>query len=577
MATDDGSSFAAQLMAMLPASNLNIWHVVIVAALALYGCAALCLALRYSAGTPERLVVNRFICCWGDLFSGKACCLYKVIFSPAILVVQSVRIYFFSCIRVYCRRLFWTFFGCCHSFFVDYEFPPKAASIGKACLEEGLSESSKEVIWVRAMDFGRPDVRQRPTRPHIWGPSLPLFQGHLDVQDILADRANDCWLRSALAILAEREEAITSLFLTPEIDPRGRYIVRLFDPQEQLWRALVVDDLIPCVVDPSAPDGVLRNASGAPQAKFGHSQVKQLWPMVLEKAFAKFCGSFRAVEEGITEWALVCMTGGKAWRYEVGGHSNTWERSDLIIFEDPKDRRACGFKPTWDQYDSGELFELLRYYHRRGAALCCGGVKPAGKAQGLTHPHALAVLDICTVRRTLHSKQYFRFVQVRRPVGAGDWKGPWSDGSPEWEQYPYVRKQLGFQEQADSYWIQWEDLCTYWSYIGCVDFKRDVASLRPPLYAQSDAAGPFKAFLRGCGRFWCLCSGLRHLLVAHEGSLDQVVKPDFSRSCGIDDAGIYCRVCEMESIHVDRSPRRPYEPHEISLVVESQRALLSSK
>eukprot|EP00405_Crypthecodinium_cohnii_P027135 CAMPEP_0206505658 /NCGR_PEP_ID=MMETSP0324_2-20121206/56273_1 /ASSEMBLY_ACC=CAM_ASM_000836 /TAXON_ID=2866 /ORGANISM="Crypthecodinium cohnii, Strain Seligo" /LENGTH=571 /DNA_ID=CAMNT_0053995183 /DNA_START=181 /DNA_END=1897 /DNA_ORIENTATION=+ len=571
MATDDGSSFAAQLMAMLPASNLNIWHVVIVAALALYGCAALCLALRYSAGTPERLVVNRFICCWGDLFSGKACCLYKVIFSPAILVVQSVRIYFFSCIRVYCRRLFWTFFGCCHSFFVDYEFPPKAASIGKACLEEGLSESSKEVIWVRAMDFGRPDVRQRPTRPHIWGPSLPLFQGHLDVQDILADRANS-WLRSALAILAEREEAITSLFLTPEIDPRGRYIVRLFDPQEQLWRALVVDDLIPCVVDPSAPDGVLRNASGAPQAKFGHSQVKQLWPMVLEKAFAKFCGSFRAVEEGITEWALVCMTGGKAWRYEVGGHSNTWERSDLIIFEDPKDRRACGFKPTWDQYDSGELFELLRYYHRRGAALCCGGVKPAGKAQGLTHPHALAVLDIAqfeerSIPSSTSGSSRCEDLSVQA-IG----KAPGPTAAPSGSSIP----------TSGSSWASRSKLTRTGS------SGRTSAPTGATLAASTssatwrrcgrrDAAGPFKAFLRGCGRFWCLCSGLRHLLVAHEGSLDQVVKPDFSRSCGIDDAGIYCRVCEMESIHVDRSPRRPYEPHEISLVVESQRALLSSK
>ncbi len=41
----------------------------------------------------------------------------------------------------------------------------------------------------------------------------------------------DCWLVAALASASEYRQVIQRAFLVPEYNPRGRYPVRLFDPQ----------------------------------------------------------------------------------------------------------------------------------------------------------------------------------------------------------------------------------------------------------------------------------------------------------------------------------------------------------
>mmetsp|Transcript_119070 Transcript_119070/g.297084 ORF Transcript_119070/g.297084 Transcript_119070/m.297084 type:complete len:99 (+) Transcript_119070:1-297(+) len=94
----------------------------------------------------------------------------------------------------------------------------------------------------------------------------------------------------------------------------------------------------------------------------------------------------------------------------------------------------------------------------------------------------------------------------------------------------------------------------------------DINSLRPPLYFESEPAGPLKSFLKGCGQFWCLCSGLRHLLMTHQASSAQVSSDEFHRACGFDPSGIYCRVMEQETVHVDgKGGALMKDPHEVNL------------
>lgn len=114
-----------------------------------------------------------------------------------------------------------------------------------------------------------------------------------------------------------------------------------------------------------------------------------------------------------------------------------------------------------------------------------------------------------TARTNLESDQYFRFVQVRNPWGTGEWTGPWSDEGPEWERFPHVKRELRFEKGDDgAFWMQWEDFCRYWSYVGCVDCNIDIKSLRSPHYLETDPSGPFKAMLLGCGLYWvCPCPG----------------------------------------------------------------------
>lgn len=526
--------------------------------LGLYGF----LRSRFRDGTYERHLLDRSLWCWEDLYTGRACILYTIFFSPVLLVWHAIRIYVPYCLVVYLYRIFWVLFGPCFKLYTDPEFPPDDRSVGQVggdTANEAAGHSTAKVIWVRAMDFARPNVLQRPNHPVANRTDMCLFQGKIEAQDILQGQLGDCWLLAAMATLAEREGLINRLFLTREIDPRGKYSIQLYDVHEARWKVFVIDDYIPCKADPSAPDGVARGRSvgsghiSLPQALYAKPNGPEIWCMLLEKAMAKLCGNYHTIEGGITEWGIVAMTGGTAWRYELQANG-LWQRMDLVATEgkDPNDKRSVGFRMTEERHEAEDFFKLLRHYHRCGAVLCCGGVKNEGKAYGLVMGHAFSLLQVVSVRQAMTSEKYFRMVQVRNPWGQGEWKGSWSDKSPEWDHFPYVRKKLGFEGGEDGcFWMQWEDFIRYWGYVGCVDCNRDILTLRSPLYVEKQMCGPMKAFCKGCAQYWCLCYGPQHYFISHEASVETVDDSVIHRSCGVDPTGAYCRVCEHDPVHID--------------------------
>ena len=346
---------AAAALWLLASGVARLWA--LAAVLAAYA-AVYALVRRKLADRPaEMRQADRLLCCWASLYSGRACWCYNLLFAPALLLVHACRIYGGSCLGVYGARLFWLAFGPCMGYFVDKDFPPEASSLGQVAGDDANQESGKSdgsVVWVRAMDFCRKDVRERPPRPALFGTEMCLFQGRIeafiyiyiyiyvhiyiyiyiererDIEacDILQGALGDCWLLAAIAALAEREGGISARFLTREVDPRGQYKVSLFDPQEKRWRVVVVDDHVPCERDSREADGVRRGADGMPEAQYARPYGREIWAMILEKAFAKLCGGYAAIEAGITEWGIVCLTGGEAWRYELA-KGGLWRRSDM--------------------------------------------------------------------------------------------------------------------------------------------------------------------------------------------------------------------------------------------------------
>ena len=89
--------------------------------------------------------------------------------------------------------------------------------------------------------------------------------------DVQQGALGDCWLLSALALLAEKPSLLEALLPTRVANDAGAYHVRLCCDGE--WRTLLVDDLLPCT------------AHGAPA--FGSAARRQLWVPLVEKACAK--------------------------------------------------------------------------------------------------------------------------------------------------------------------------------------------------------------------------------------------------------------------------------------------------
>ena len=122
------------------------------------------------------------------------------------------------------------------------------------------------------------------------------------------------------------------------------------------WSGVVIDDLIPC--EPLQP----WEEDATPV--FSKPQGNELWVLLLEKAFAKFVGTYGDLSGGQTSWAWQALTGveEQLWHYREG---DVWK--ECIVRPEQQcemmktDRRACPFFPTGAAGKTdAEIFALVQ-------------------------------------------------------------------------------------------------------------------------------------------------------------------------------------------------------------------------
>lgn len=309
------------------------------------------------------------------------------------------------------------------------------------CGDDALGNSqlvSKNPVWERMTNMA---------------PNPQMTTGGYSPDDIRQGELGDCWLLSAMSVAAMRPEVLDNVLLTKEQNDAGVYAVRLW--KNGAWVTIVIDDRFPtkagCYQKPG--EDVLWGGEPDPAAgKYAKPlfvssrDINEWWMLAIEKAYAKYHGSYAAIEGGWVHTALVDFTGGMP---------------ETITLSDEKTAVAV---------NDGSLWAKLQRYQELGYLL--GSGSPAGSdtdisGEGIVQGHAYAVL---TMVEESDSRGTHQLIQLRNPWGQTEWNGDWSDDDVvRWTRRMKAKLRYDPKAKEDSndgiFFMSFRDFCAHYENI----------------------------------------------------------------------------------------------------------------
>uniref|UniRef100_H3CM28 Zgc:85932 n=1 Tax=Tetraodon nigroviridis TaxID=99883 RepID=H3CM28_TETNG len=234
--------------------------------------------------------------------------------------------------------------------------------------------------------------------------------------DICQGKLSDCWLLAAIASLSVHPpllKQVVPLQQSFQDGYNGCFTFRFWVYGQ--WQEVRIDDLLPTV------DDRLIYLSSPDRCEF--------WSALLEKAYAKLKGGYRALDMGFSHEAMVDMTGGVT---EV-----------LNVAALP-----------------GDLPALLSHLLSKGALINCAnsqGPLEQKNGLGIVFRHAYSLTAVEEVKTSRGTEC---LVRLLNPWGNTEWEGPWSDlKGPEWNTVSFEeQKRLGRVSQDDGeFWMSVSD------------------------------------------------------------------------------------------------------------------------
>ncbi|XP_037533857.1 calpain-9 [Nematolebias whitei] len=233
--------------------------------------------------------------------------------------------------------------------------------------------------------------------------------------DICQGKLSDCWVLSAIASLAVHPsllQKVVPLNQSFQDGYNGSFTFRFW--QYGQWEEVRIDDLLP--------------TNGNKLVYLSSPERQEFWSSLLEKAYAKLKGGYRALDMGYPHEAMVDMTGGVAEVFNIALSKN--------------------------------LPDLLGHLLAKGALINCANNKgPLEQMNelGIMFRHAYSLTAIKKVKTT-HG--VVDLVRILNPWGNTEWIGPWSDSSsPEWSTVSEEeQRRLGRVRQEDGeFWMSASD------------------------------------------------------------------------------------------------------------------------
>ncbi|PVD38264.1 hypothetical protein C0Q70_00875 [Pomacea canaliculata] len=243
-------------------------------------------------------------------------------------------------------------------------------------------------------------------------------------QKYIVTFSGNCWFVAGAATLATSDKALFERVVPPDQDFDASYAgaFRFNFWWYGTWTEVIVDDYLPT-------DGR--------ELIYCHNRERpdELWPPLLEKAYAKLRGCYEALDGGQMKDAMVDLTGGI---------------SEVISLED-KDKVNY------------ELYDLLVCSFSMKSMLGASISRPVGSTEsevgmsnGLYMGHAYSITGFQQLKT---SKSVVRLMRLRNPWGRGEWNGAWSDNSREMQSLPSdIRAEMDARSVDEGeFWMSFED------------------------------------------------------------------------------------------------------------------------
>lgn len=356
----------------------------------------------------------------------------------------------------------------------DAQFPPN---------DESLFEdpSNPPLDWLRDGERGHviqdatlqwkgPEsfcVTKRPLGKRCDGKSTWLYSDadsdgmssclDVDAGEICQGSLGDCYFLCALAACV-RDMAIADDLIDEEFEDVGIYGVSFW--VEGHWEMVWVDRNFPCYRPARATH------AGRWRLVFAScADPKEIWPLVIEKAYAKLHGNYEALTGGRIIEALCALTGGQGGALNLQAPLCSKERIITIL------RRTAELAAAGTRFvGAGSLQQLEE-----------------PQAMGIVSAHAYTVLDMYE-----DQENNLTLVKLRNPWNHGEWHGEWADGSPSWRTTAgrAAAKATGYESTDDGeFWMLIDDFLLRFQTLDICDVSAEcraerLAALRAELHAQ---------------------------------------------------------------------------------------------
>uniref|UniRef100_A0A914BUM7 Calpain catalytic domain-containing protein n=1 Tax=Acrobeloides nanus TaxID=290746 RepID=A0A914BUM7_9BILA len=313
--------------------------------------------------------------------------------------------------------------------FEDPQFPADVSSLYYS------HSPKKEINWKRPGEIVKEPIL--------------LVDGHSRF-DVVPGELEDYWFLAAIANITTRDELFYRVVPPDQSfseDYAGIFHFQFW--QYGKWVDVVIDDRLP-------------THNG--QLIYMHSRNhNEFWSALLEKAYAKLYGSYEALKSGLTSEALEDMTGGLAERMKLEE-----DRSEV-------------------------LWHIIMRGLKMGSIFGCSiDADPASYenklSTGLVQGHAY---NITGIRMVNGPKGQTTLLRIRNPWGKQEWKGPWSDESPEWHSVPKnIKGEMdAVVAQNGEFWIAFDDLLKNFKEIDVCHLGPDVIE---EIFQMTEVRAPYK-------------------------------------------------------------------------------------